>query len=252
LTRFATYVVGCSEAMDRHHAEFFGLPARRRAVIQNGVNFYPASFEAVQALKNNLPQRVRQRRICLTVARLAQQKGHRFLLEAIARLPLNLRWEWCFVLAGDGELADQLQAQAAQLGLGEELHFLGHTTQVPAWLALAEVFVLPSLYEGLPLSLLEAMAQGLPCIATAVDGNREVLRDQENGLLCPAADGPSLAQTLEVLLTNPAFRQRLGNQAQADYQSYWTFERTWQAYETLYRRLSGASTLETLQLHSFK
>lgn len=238
LTRFADKVVGCSQSMDRHHAEFFQLPASRRALIPNGVSFHRPEANTVAALRQNLPPVVGNRHICLTVARLSDQKGHSYLLEAIALLPANLRQSWCFVLAGDGDLEEQLRAKAAQLGILNDVVFLGHTTDVPQWLAIAEAFVLPSLYEGLPLALLEAIAFGLPCIATEVDGNLEVLRHDENGLLCPPADAQSLSQTLVTLLDNASLRTELGKQAQADYWNYWTFARTWHNYEALYLQLS--------------
>ncbi len=239
LTRFADRVVGCSQSMDRHHAEFFQLPESRRALIPNGVGFVRPEVAKVAALRQNLAAIVGDRQICLTVARLSQQKGHRYLLEAIALLPASLRQSWCFVFAGDGDLEMQLRDLASQLGiLSNEVVFLGHTTDVPQWMAIAQAFVLPSLYEGLPLALLEAIAQGLPCIATAVDGNLEVLRHGENGLLCPSADAASLSQALVTLLDNAALRTELGKQAQADYWNYWTFARTWQNYESLYLQLS--------------
>lgn len=237
LTRFADCVVGCSSSMDRHHSEFFQLPESRRALIPNGISFHPPEASTVQALRQNLPAIVRTRHICLTVARLSAQKGHSYLLDAIALLPLSLRQFWCFVLAGDGDLEVQLRAQAERLGISEVL-FLGHTPDIPQWLTLAETFVLPSLYEGLPLALLEAMAAGLPCIATAVDGNLEVLRHLENGLLCQSADAHSLSQALLTLLDNAALRTELGQQAQADYWNYWTLARTWQKYESLYLQLT--------------
>lgn len=238
LTRFADRVVGCSHSMDRHHAEFFQLPESRRALIPNGVYFARPEATKVAALQQNLTATVGDRQICLTVARLSQQKGHSYLLEAIALLPASLRQSWCFVFAGDGDLEMQLRERAVQLGILDDVVFLGHTTDVPQWLALAQAFVLPSLYEGLPLALLEAIAAGLPCIATAVDGNLEVLRHGENGLLCPSADAASLSQALVTLLDNAALRTELGKQAQADYWNYWTFTRTWQNYESLYLQLS--------------
>jgi len=242
LTRFADCVVGCSQAMDRHHAEFFGLPARRRAVIPNGVACRAPEPDVAASLRQSLPPALESRQICLTVARLSAQKGHTDLLQAIAQLPADLREGWCFVLAGEGELEAQLRQQAADLDLSEVV-FLGHTSAVAEWLSLAAVFVLPSLYEGLPLALMEAMAAALPCLATAVTGNQELLRYEDNGLLCRPGDPMALAQSLQRLLTDAPLRQRLGHQAQLDYWRYWTFERTWQQYEALYHHLCQPSTV---------
>jgi len=249
LTRFADCVVGCSQAMDRHHAEFFGLPAKRRALIPNGVSFRVPNPDIALSLRQSLLPALQSRQICLTVARLSAQKGHTDLLEAIAQLPADLRQDWCFVLAGEGDLEAQLRQQTADLDLSE-IVFLGHTSAVTEWLFLAAAFVLPSLYEGLPLALMEAMAAGLPCLATAVEGNQELLRQEDNGLLCQPADPVALAQSLQRLLADAALRLRLGQQAQLDYQRYWTFERTWQQYEALYRHLSQSSAVYEQQIPS--
>ncbi|NJN56913.1 MAG: glycosyltransferase [Leptolyngbyaceae cyanobacterium SL_5_9] len=239
LTRFADCVVGCSKAMDRHHAEFFKLPSERRALIPNGVYFRSPNRERAEALHQGLPEVLRSRQICLTVARLSEQKGHSYLLEAIAHLPSALRKSWCFVWAGDGELRETLQLQANQQGVDQDIVFLGQTPDVSEWLSLAAAFVLPSLYEGLPLALMEAMAAGLPCLATDIDGNRELLHQGENGWLCKPRDAKALAEMLEQFLPAEEERSRLGKQAQADYWQHWTFERTWQQYEALYQRLAG-------------
>jgi glycosyltransferase involved in cell wall biosynthesis len=257
LTRFADCVVGCSQAMDRHHAEFFKLPASRRSLIPNGVYFRSPDVLRVAQLRLALPSSWQERRLCLTVARLSPQKGHANLLEAIALLPPALRQTWGFVWAGDGELMPQLRQRAIELGVAADVLLLGQTNAVPEWLALAEAFVLPSLYEGLPLALIEAMAVGLPCLATAIDGNQELLRHGENGLLCAAADVVSLQQGLETLLSDEPLdeaadasaeilRDRLGEQAQKDYWNYWTFERTWRQYEALYQRLCATATAQHL------
>lgn len=243
LTRFADCVVGCSAAMDRHHADFFGLPPSRRALIPNGVNFRSPNLQQAEQLRQQFSLHLKHRSICLTVARLSPQKGHSVLLEAIARLPDSLRQDWCFVWAGSGELMDELQSRAAQLNLADSILFLGHTNCVPEWLYLSDAFVLPSLYEGLPLALMEAMSAGLPCLATNIDGNTELLHHQENGLLCDVCNPQSLSQALETLLTDAPLRDRLGQQAQADYWNCWTFERTWTQYESLYYQLCRSTPI---------
>jgi len=240
LTRFADCVVGCSRDLDRHHAEFFGLPDHRRATIANGVTVRPPQLEVAEALRASLPAAVAGRRLCLTVARLSAQKGHTYLIEAIARLDAALRREWAFVWCGGGELEQSLRRTVAATGLSDAVVFAGNTPHVPEWLSLAEAFVLPSLYEGLPLALLEAMAAGLPCLATAVGGNGEVLVHDTNGCLCPPADATALSHALALLLSDRGLRRRLGQQARADYEHHWTFERTWREYELLYYRLVAA------------
>jgi glycosyltransferase involved in cell wall biosynthesis len=240
LTRFADCVVGCSQDLDRHHAEFFGLPASRRATITNGVTVRPPHAEVIQRLRTSLPPAVAGRKLCLTVARLSTQKGHTYLIEAIARLDPALRRDWAFVWCGGGELEPHLRGAITATGLACDVVLVGNTPDVPEWLAMAEAFVLPSLYEGLPLALLEAMAAGLPCLATDVGGNGEALVHGNTGLLCPAGDPAALSTALALLLSDAGLRRRLGGKARAAYERHWTFERTWSEYENLYRRLVTA------------
>jgi glycosyltransferase involved in cell wall biosynthesis len=114
------------------------------------------------------------------------------------------------VCLGDGRLRRQLQTQAQQLGLGETVLFLGYCPQIEAWLAVADVFVLPSLYEGLPLSVMEAAAAGCAIVATAVDGTPELLADGRDGLLVPPGNPEALAQALLRLIADAGLRKALG------------------------------------------
>ena len=144
------------------------------------------------------------RPVVLCVARLEEQKGHRYLIEAATHVPDAL-----FVLAGEGPERTALEAQAARHGVAERVRFLGHRDDVPALLRACTVFVLPSLYEGLPLSVLEAMAARTPVIATAVDGTPEAVQDGSTGLLVPPGHPEALAAALRRLLGDPAYARRL-------------------------------------------
>ncbi len=237
LTLLADRVVACSQTMDHHHATFFKVAAARRRYIPNGVHQPLPSLQRLHQLQDQIPSHLRSRDLCVTVARLSPQKGHTYLLQAIAQLPENLRQQWAFVFAGSGDLQLSLQLQAIDLGINDTIIWLGHTTDIAEWLTLASVFVLPSLFEGLPLSLLEAMAMGLPCLVSAVDGNLDVIRHGENGWVCPPAAAAALAQHLASLLHDPDLRSTLGHQAQQDYHRYWSFERTWDQYQELYFEL---------------
>jgi glycosyltransferase involved in cell wall biosynthesis len=129
--------------------------------------------------------------VVLTVARLDGQKGITHLLDAVATLP-----NASFAIAGDGPNRAALEQRAATLGVSDRVRFLGHRHDVPALLAAADLFVLPSLYEGLPLSVLEAMAAGVPVVATAIGGTDEVVRDGETGTLVPPANSEALAAAI--------------------------------------------------------
>ena len=118
----------------------------------------------------------RDRPIVLTVARLDPQKGHRYLLAAATEVP-----EAVFALVGEGGERAALENQARTLGVAERVRFLGHRDDVPELLAACDLFVLPSLYEGLPLSVLEAMAAAKPVVATAIDGTTEAVVHEVTG-----------------------------------------------------------------------
>ncbi|MDE3069876.1 MAG: glycosyltransferase [Acidobacteriota bacterium] len=160
-------------------------------VVDTGV-FHPrAGASASQAAASQTPVRL------LTVAALAEKKGHAFLLDALARLrvgrPVTLD------LAGDGELRDTLEARVRDLGLTESVRFHGvrPREEIAELMREADLFVLPSLFENLPCVLIEAMASGLPCVATAVGGVPELIAGPPHaGVLCPPGDAAALAAAL--------------------------------------------------------
>ena len=114
------------------------------------------------------------------------------------------------LLAGDGPLRGQLEALAGRLGIAARVHFLGHCDDVRVPLGAADLLVLPSLWEGMPLALLEGMACRLPVVASDVSGSRELVVPGRPGLLVPPGDAEALAEALEELLTHPARARALG------------------------------------------
>src|SRR5438093_3072568 len=141
----------------------FRIPAAKINVVHNGIPLSPFNRPANAALRAALTGGSTGRPIVLTAARLAEQKGHCYLLKAAVLVP-----EAIFILAGDGPERANLEAQARELGLNKRVLFLGYRHDVPDLLACCDLFVLPSLFEGLPLSILEAMAASKPVIASAV------------------------------------------------------------------------------------
>ena len=179
-------------------------PARKVQVIRNCVS--TADSNPIR----NLPTDRADQAVVLTVARLDVQKGHRYLIEAAARVP-----EAQFVLAGDGPMRASLEAQARSLGVERRVRFLGHRDDISDLLADCDVFVLPSLYEGLPLSILEAMSAGKPVIATQIGGTDEAVIAGETGLLIPPADPAALAAAIRTLLADQPLAKRLASAGRA-------------------------------------
>jgi glycosyltransferase involved in cell wall biosynthesis len=151
-----------------------------------------------------------ERPIVLAVGRLDAQKGHAYLLAAAADIPDAL-----FVFVGEGRERSALEAQARALGVAERVRFLGHRDDVPDLLAACDVFVLPSRYEGLPLSVLEAMAAARPVVATAIEGTDEIVRHGETGLLVPPAAPSALAEAIRAVLADRALATRMGQAGRA-------------------------------------
>ena len=179
-----------------------------------------------------------------TVATFKEQKGHRFLVEAFAAVaPRHPELE--LLLVGDGALAETVREQARRTGHGDRIHFLGTRRDVARLLAASDSFVLASLWEGLPLALVEAMASGLPVVASAVSGSRQVMVDGRTGWVVPPGDSGALAGAIEELLSDraramrfaAAARERAGRFGAAEQAA--AFDRLFRGADQRHARLAG-------------
>lgn len=210
------------------------------SVIRNGVRPAPAPANraAVRAGLGIADGTV----VGVIVARIDGLKGHDGLLRALALLPADTAGRLTVLVAGDGVRRAEVEALAGELNLGpDRVHFLGSRSDIPDLLGAADFFVLPSLTEGLPLSVLEAMAQRLPVIATPVGGVPELVEDHRHGLLVPVGDAPSLADAITLLARDPTTRQALGRRGQERVEREFSFEAMLGRYEGLYQNLCLAS-----------
>jgi sugar transferase (PEP-CTERM/EpsH1 system associated) len=175
----------------------------------------------------------------VTVARLSPEKDLATLLQAAA-LVRRQRPEFRLKIAGDGPCRAELQTLAEKLGLQGQVSFLGQVKDVPALLGRAGLFVLSSITEGISLALLEAMACGLPVVATRVGGNAEVVADGETGRLVPPAQAKELAAAIAELLSDPAAARRMGEAGRRRALEQFDLRRMVAAYETLYTEETAA------------
>jgi glycosyltransferase involved in cell wall biosynthesis len=174
----------------------------------------------------------------IMVARFSGQKDYQLLLTAISRLQTRQAFE--VELVGDGPLMEQCQQQAARLGVGDRVRFMGSRTDVPALLAGSQIFVLTSNWEGFPISVLEAMRAGLPVIASDVGGTGEAVQDGETGFLIPRGDLETLESRMLRLIEDPELRSRMGSKGRERFTQYFTFELMAQRTEAVYQEiLSG-------------
>ena len=236
LARWIDRYIAVSHDVARHLRAALGFPPHKLQVVHNGIPLPPSPPAPDSTLRAGL-QGGTERPIVLTVARLHPQKGLNYLLEAATQIP-----EAMFALAGDGPERAALEAQVAALGLGERVAFLGHRTDIPALLASCDLFVLPSLFEGLPLSVLEAMAAGKPVIATAVGGTAEAVSHGKTGLLVPAGDAGALAAAIRILLSNPPLATHLGQAGLASAQREFSAATMVQRVTAIYDDILGAGT----------
>jgi glycosyltransferase involved in cell wall biosynthesis len=176
-----------------------------------------------------------------TVGRLREEKGTRYLLEAAGRVLEDFP-ETIFLIAGDGPLRPDLEQLATELEIDGQVVFAGFCDDVPALLAIMEIVVIPSLTEGSPLALLEAMAMGKPIVATYVGGMREILSDGKTGLFVSPRDPASLADKIKWLLGNPAGAQDLGAKGRQESRKY-DIGRFVQRLERQYANLIATGTI---------
>jgi glycosyltransferase involved in cell wall biosynthesis len=147
-----------------------------------------------------------------TVTRLMPSKGNEYLVEAVRDVVAQVPDARVYIV-GEGEMQAQLEARAAALGLGDRLTFCGFRRDVAQALAAFDLVVFPSLWEGTPLTVLEALAMGKPIVATDADGLQDVLTDGTDALIVPRRDAPALAKALVRLARDPAERARLSANA---------------------------------------
>ncbi len=170
------------------------------------------------------------------VGRLVPLKGVDTLLRAVA-LVVHQRADFRLEVAGDGEARPGLEALARELGLDNHVRFLGNVRDVPGLLARSACLVLPSLSEGISLTLLEAMARGLPVVATDVGGNPEVVEDGVTGRLVPPANPEQLAAALLELATVSEKTQAMGQAGRARVERVFDVRRMVAEYEALYLKV---------------
>jgi glycosyltransferase involved in cell wall biosynthesis len=176
-----------------------------------------------------------------SAAVLEARKGHEFLLEAAALLKadgVNLTYR----IAGDGPLRRQLERQVAHLGLQGQVQFLGFVGDIAKFFVDIDIFVMPSLHEGLGVAVLEAMAAGKPVIASRIGGLAESVADDVTGILVPPANATALAQAIAKLVQSRSLAREMGQQGRRRIERHFTLEQMAAANETYYYELLGAAS----------
>ncbi len=241
--KMQTKILAVSHGCEKGLIEIKGIHPDKIAVVQNGRSL--EAFDPVQC--GDARQRIRKAHgisqdefIFGVMARLEPQKGHEYLLEAVAKITERRR-DFRVLLVGDGDRREELQSMADRLGIRDRFIFAGFQSDVVGYYATMDVKVLPSLYEGLPLCVIEAMAMEKPVIATDVDGTPEVVQHERNGFLVPPRDSAALADAMEYALNHREEILAMGGEGRRWASERFSLERQIEETEALYERLFAES-----------
>ena len=245
LLRSDDRLIGVGESVRQALVDNEGLPEKRTETIYNGVPL--ENFQAVNG-DAQLRQNVRRELgiddgefSIVQVARLNSLKDHATAIRTLKRLrdeqvPAKL------VLVGDGEERADLEKLVAEVSVGGDVVFLGARSDIPRLLAAADAFLLSSISEGIPLTLIEAMGAGIPIVSTDVGGIPEVIEHGVSGLLAPAGDAGTLAAHLKSLWQNPEQRSQLAENGCQRAVERFSLEQMHRQYVDVYEQVLGRAT----------
>jgi len=232
-TSRAAHMVAVSHDLQRFLEERIGIAHDRITVIHNGVDMIPReSLAQVQRLRSEFG--VGEDEFVMgIVGSLFPVKGHVYLFRAL-KLALAYRPKTRLLVIGQGFLKRTLEQELSELGIEHAVSFLGRRNDVPRILPLLDLFVLPSLSEGLSVALLEAMSAGVPAIASEVGGNPEVVVDGETGYLVPPQSSEELGSRIIEFMSNPESARLLGESGKERVARDFTTARMLEQYQDLY------------------
>jgi glycosyltransferase involved in cell wall biosynthesis len=223
--------VAVSEETRRHLIETIPVPEGRVQTIPNGIPD-PAGDPAGPRAEFGLKE---DEVVLVAAGNLTERKGHIVLLRALAvLLQQGIQVPWRLIIAGEGPERPKLEAFIEEASLGERVHLPGYRSDVGDLQAAADILVMPSLWEGLPLAILEGMYSGNAVVASRTSGIPEAVRDGVDGILCPPGEVDSLAAALRTLLEDPELLQRMGSSAEERARDRFSIERMMDDYERLY------------------
>ncbi len=213
----------------------FNIPENKVRVIPNGIpmEVYGGSGGRLSRADLGIPE---DSFLIGAVGNLYPVKGHRYLIEATARLAAPFPGLHV-AIAGSGGEEERLRALARDLQISDRVHLLGRRSDIPDFLKVLDVFALPSESEAHPLSLCEAMAAGIPSVASNVGGVPEVIEDGRSGILFPAGDVDALAKAVKDLIESPDRRKSLGVAAEERVRREYSTERMLERYSDLYEEV---------------
>ena len=218
------------------------LPQKKTRVINNGIDLLDCDDRSGPSGAADSPEErirtfCREGTILLSIGRLSVEKGYDYLLDAVAALRTQHHRDVRLLLIGDGYLRDKLRNRVQDLGLGNAVMFTGYLDDARRYIPYADIYVISSLTEGLPMTLLETMASGVPIIATAVGGIPHVVSDREECLLVYPEDSRAISAAVLEVINNPEETEARTRAAQRKVRSGFTVATMTDQYGELYREL---------------
>jgi len=235
LMRYFDRIIAVSDGI-KTEMQKYAVPEGKIRVIDNGIDmarFHGISSAASVKKELGLGEDIT---IVGTIGNLGQEKGQKYLLQAARGINQNYK-NVKILLVGDGPLQADLMQQAVQLGLSDSIIFTGYRTDIPRLLSIMDIFVLPSLIEGLPMVLLEAMASKKPIIATNVGAIPKVINN-DNGILVEPKDVAGLQHAIENLLQNSAMRHKYATAGYETVKANFSSDRMCSKYYELYKEVT--------------
>jgi len=230
LSWFSKKIIAISEGVRDYSIKAEKISPKKLAVIYNGIDLKTFQYRGFR------PIQAGQLINAAVTARLEKEKGHKYLLAALSKI--NKKYpNFTLNIIGTGSLEADLKQQAANLGVLEKIVFWGQQLEPEKILKNMDLFILPSLLEGLGIVLLEAQAIGVPVLASNVGGIKEVIKDNETGLLFEPQNAQAIFEAVNALLSNQALAKKLIENAYAQVQAKFTLAKMVEAYEKLYLEL---------------
>ncbi len=230
-------VTTISQATAKALVEFENIPRKKIDVVYNGVRVEKTilSAKASKEYKSELGLSY-DKLIYGTISRLDPIKNHKMMIRAFAKFnDQNPNSE--LLIIGNGEMRSELEQLVMSLGVEQSVIFTGFITEPQRYLAVMDVFLLPSFSEGTSMTLLESMAQEKPSIVTSVGGNPEIVIDNHTGMIIPNNDEDALVSAMTTMAQDPLLKDTLAKNAYKRYQEQFTEEHMINHYEQLYQRL---------------
>jgi len=235
LSKFAYRIVGVSPATSHDLMKYERIAARKITTILNGINGSYFDVTVDKHIKKGELGITGDGLVIGLGVRLTEQKGITYLLRAMPEITRQYP-DITLVIAGEGDVEKDLRKEAADLGVDKNTLFIGPRLDMPEVMKVLDLYVLPSLWEGLPMVLLEAMSAGCPIVATKVGGNHAAVIDGESGSLIEPKNSKALAEEIVRLLGDEQLRDRYAKRGRELFTTHFTAQAMTSQYEKLYLR----------------